>query len=177
LSKPNVSVRRFLDCVPIPSRNLDNNVTSSVRDTLAPEAGLQGQARGLLQLVEFFVGGFVARFEAFADDDMAGGAGTDAPAGMLEGNVDAVADVQNRSGLAAAPVRDGFGTNNDPMFFAFNPQQKRVGRLRLFDLRRLHVGVGTSQTFISDPKGLQYESTRWGRGRATASVFRDFFHE
>ncbi len=74
----------FFDQILIPGRNLDNHIGRSIGDTLTGETGLERDTRGLFQLIILLVCGLVAGLQALFHDDMAGGAGTDAPAGVFD---------------------------------------------------------------------------------------------
>jgi len=96
----------FLDRVAIPTGHFDNDILGAVGDALASQTRLQGQAGRLLQLVQFFVGGFVAGRQTFPNYDVTSGAGADSAAGVFERNIPAIANVKDRAGLPAAAVGD-----------------------------------------------------------------------
>ncbi len=117
------SVRSFLDRIAIPTRHLDDNVARAVGHALATQTRLQGQSRRFFELVQLFVGCFVAGFQTFADDDMAGGASAHTAASVFERDVESIADVEDRSGLSAAAVGDRFRAHDNTVFLAFDPKQ------------------------------------------------------
>src|SRR5579863_9990821 len=94
----------FFGVVFVPFGNFDDDVGGTVGDGLAAEARFWGDAGGHVEFVEFGVSGFVAGFEALFDDDVAGGAGADAAAGMVEAGFDAFGDVENAAGKAVVAV-------------------------------------------------------------------------
>src|SRR5260370_20613644 len=67
------SVVEFFGVVFVPAGNFDDDVGGAVGDGLATEARLWRDAGGFVEFVEFGVGGFVAGFEAFTHNDVAGG--------------------------------------------------------------------------------------------------------
>src|SRR5712691_13260847 len=88
------SVIQFLGVVFVPVGDFDDDVGGAVGNGLAAEARLRGDAGGLVELVEFGVSGFVAGFEAFSHDDVAGGASADAAASVVEAGFEAFGNVE-----------------------------------------------------------------------------------
>src|SRR5260370_983372 len=84
------SVVEFLGVIFVPVGNFDDDVGGAVGDGLATQAGLRRDAGGFVEFVEFGVGGLVAGFGAFPDDDVAGGAGAEAAAGLGSSGVEAL---------------------------------------------------------------------------------------
>ncbi len=64
-------------------------------------------------LVELGVGGFVAGFEAFAHDDVAGGARADAAAGVIEAGLEAFGEIQNAARETVVAVGNLFRVDLD----------------------------------------------------------------
>src|SRR6267143_834065 len=99
LSQPNVggmcgsSVIQFLGVIFVPIGNFHDDVCSAVGDGLAAEARLRRDAGGFVEFVKFGVGGFVAGLEAFAHDDVARRAGTNAAAGVIEASFESFGDI------------------------------------------------------------------------------------
>src|SRR6266851_2134140 len=107
------SVIQFLGVVFVPVGDFDDDVGGAVGDGLAAEARLGGDAGGFVELVEFGVGGFVAGFEALVNDDVAGGAGADAAAGVVKAGFDAFGDVEDAAREAVVAVRNFFRVDLD----------------------------------------------------------------
>src|SRR5256886_16334550 len=87
----------FLGVIFVPVGNFDDDVGSAVGNRLAAEARLRRDAGSFIELVELGVGGFVAGLETFSHDDMAGGAGANASASVVEAGFDALGDVENNA--------------------------------------------------------------------------------
>src|SRR5712664_1291306 len=98
----------FLGVVFVPVGDFDDDVGGAVGDGLAAEARLGGDARGFVELVEFGVGGFVAGFEALVNDDVAGGAGADAAAGVVKAGFEAFGNVEDTAREAVVAVGNFF---------------------------------------------------------------------
>src|SRR6266446_7796150 len=98
------SVIQFLGVVFVPVGDFDDDVGGAVGDGLAAEARLGGDAGGFVELVEFGVGGFVAGFEALVNDDVAGGAGADAAAGVVKAGFEAFGNVEDAAREAVVAV-------------------------------------------------------------------------
>src|SRR2546429_159249 len=77
-------VIQFFSVVLIPLRNFHNDIRRAVRNRLAAEARLRRDTRRFVEFVELRVRRFVAGFEAFTNDDVAGGAGADASARVIQ---------------------------------------------------------------------------------------------
>src|SRR5579859_7493064 len=75
---------QFFRVVLIPLGDFDNDIRGAVWHRLATEARLRRNAWRFVEFVELRVGRFVAGFEAFANDDVAGRAGADAATGVVE---------------------------------------------------------------------------------------------
>ena len=98
----------FLGVVFVPLGDFYDDVGGAVGDGLAAQAGLGSDAGGFVELVEFGVGGFVAGFEALLDHDVAGGAGADAAAGVVESHFKAFGNVEDAAGDAVVSVGNFF---------------------------------------------------------------------
>jgi hypothetical protein len=94
----------FFGVVFVPLGDFDNDVGGAVGDGLAAEPGFLGDARGHVEFVELGVGGFVAGLEALLNDDVAGGAGADASASVVEAGFDAFGDVEDAAGKTVVAV-------------------------------------------------------------------------
>jgi len=82
------SVRDFFDGVAVPGGDTDGDRGVALNHALATEAAVSLQAGGLFDAVFFGFGGFAELVRALFDVDVAGAAGADAAAGVLD--VDAV---------------------------------------------------------------------------------------
>src|SRR2546425_12933836 len=94
----------FLGVIFVPIGNFHDDVGGSVGDGLAAEARLRGDAGGFVEFIELGVGGLVAGLEAFAHDDVAGGAGADAAAGVVEAGFESLGDIQDAAGQTVVAV-------------------------------------------------------------------------
>src|ERR1700726_3215695 len=94
------SVLCFLRVILIPLGNFYNDIFCAVGNALAAQARFWSDAGGFVELIEFGIGGFVAGFETLVNDYVAGGAGANAAAGMVEAHVIALGDVENTAGNA-----------------------------------------------------------------------------
>ncbi len=83
-------VRDFLDCVAVPGGDADNDGAIAFDLALAGEAGVALEPGGFLDAVFLFVCWFGEVFGTLLDVEMAGRAGADAAAGVLD--VDTVFD-------------------------------------------------------------------------------------
>ena len=100
------SVIGFFGVVFVPLGDFYDDVGGAVGNGLAAEARFLRDARGHVEFVEFGVGGFVAGLEALLDDDVAGGAGADAAAGVVQASFDAFGDVENAAGKCRCGRRE-----------------------------------------------------------------------
>src|SRR5260221_3331176 len=105
---------RFLDGIAIPGGDLDDQVHAAVRDALAAQARLDGEARRFLELVFLVLRGFVAGCHALTNLRMTGGTGADAPARMFDFDVVTERDIQNAAGKAGSAVRNPLRIHVDP---------------------------------------------------------------
>ena len=103
----------FLGVIFIPVGNFDDDVFCAVGNALAAEARFGRDAWRFVELIEFGIRGFVAGFEAFVNDDVAGGAGADAAAGVVETFVKALRDIEDAAGEAVVTVGDLLGVDFD----------------------------------------------------------------
>src|SRR5467141_1493145 len=107
------SVIEFLGVVFVPLGNFDDDVGGAVGHGLAAEAGFRRDAGRFVQLVELGVGSFVARFEAFPHDDVAGRASADAATSVVEAGLDAFGNVEDAAREAIVSVRNFLRVNLD----------------------------------------------------------------
>jgi hypothetical protein len=82
---------------------------------LAPEPGVDLQPPGLIELIVFVVGCFVAAFHSSADVHVARRAGANAAAGMIQIDVSAFGDIENaeRQAVMAGPTAGRIDLNDD----------------------------------------------------------------
>jgi hypothetical protein len=94
----------LLDVVLVPGRNLGDVGAGFFDDTLAAEAGVELKAWGELEAIEFEVFGFGDAFSALLQKDVAGGAGGDTTASVVEEDAVVFCDIEEGHGLAVAVV-------------------------------------------------------------------------
>src|SRR5260370_12371456 len=109
------SVVEFFGVVFVPAGDFYDDVGGAVGDGLATEARLWRDAGGFVEFVEFGVGGFVAGFEAFTHNDVAGGAGADAAAGVVEAGFEAFGNVEDAAREAVVAVGNFFRVDFDSL--------------------------------------------------------------
>ena len=85
-------------------RNLDGDIAED--DGLAAEAGIVSDAFGHADEIEFVLVGCAQVCCAVFNDDVAGGATAVAAAIVIEGEIEVHREIENRTGLAVAAVRD-----------------------------------------------------------------------
>src|SRR5437879_1214005 len=98
------SVIEFLGVVLVPIRDFHNDVGGAIGNGLAAEARLWRDAGSFVELVQFGVGSFVARLQALMNNDVAGRAGADAAAGVVQAGFDAFGNVEDASRKAVVAV-------------------------------------------------------------------------
>src|ERR1700686_1688239 len=103
----------FFGVVFVPLGDFYHDVGGAVGDGLATQARLGGDAGGFVELVEFGVGGFVAGFQALLDHDVAGGAGADPTAGVVQAHFEAFGNVEDAARDAVVSVRNFFRVDFD----------------------------------------------------------------
>src|SRR5215469_9335553 len=118
------SVIRFFRVILVPLGNFHDDIRRSVRDRLAAQPRLRRDAGRFVQLIEFRVRGFVARFQALMNDYVAGRAGAHTPAGMVEPHFEAFGNVQNATWQAIVTVRDFLRVHLDG--FAAGKKRHRI---------------------------------------------------
>src|SRR5260221_3304002 len=99
-------VVQLLRVVLVPLGDFDHDVSCTVGNSLATEARLRRNSRSFIELIQFRVGGFIAGLEALLHHDVAGRAGADSAAGMIEAGLQRFGKIQNTSGRAVVGVRN-----------------------------------------------------------------------
>jgi hypothetical protein len=107
----------FLDVVLVPGGDLGDIGAGLFDDTLAAEAGVELEAGGEFEAVELEVFGFRDAGGAFLQEDVAGGAGGYAAAGVVEEDAVVFGDVEEAHRLAVAIV--GQGVERELDYFVF----------------------------------------------------------
>ena len=97
----------FLDVVFVPGGDLGEVGAGLFDDALAAESGVELEAGGELEAIELEVFGFGDAGGAFLQKDVAGGAGGDATAGVVEEDAVVFGDVEEGHGLAVTVVGEG----------------------------------------------------------------------
>ena len=121
----------FLDVVLVPGGDLGDVGSGLLDDALAAEAGVELEARGEFEAVEFEVFGFGDSFGALLQEDVAGGAGGDSTAGVVEEDAVVFGDVEEGHGLAVTFVGEGVEGKLDGLVFGLKGDADHVlgGRL------------------------------------------------
>ena len=112
-------MRHLFDGIAVPQRNLNEDISASVGNALAAQAGFDVETRRGLQLIEFVVCRLVARLKPLTHNHMARRTGDDPAAGVFERNIEALANIQDRTRQSAALVGDVVGVNRECMRFPF----------------------------------------------------------
>src|SRR4029077_13643178 len=102
-----------LGVVFVPVGDFNDDVGGAIGHGLAAEARFRRDAGGLVEFVEFGVGGFVAGFEPLLHDDVASGAGANAAAGVVQAGFEAFGDVENAARQAVVAVGNFFRVHLD----------------------------------------------------------------
>jgi len=97
----------FLDVVLVPGGDFGYVGAGFFDDALAAEAAVELQAGGEVEAVELEVFGFGDAFGTLLEEDVAGGAGGDAAAGVVEEDVVVFGDVEEGHREAVAFVGEG----------------------------------------------------------------------
>ncbi len=103
----------FLDVVTVPLGNLDGVGTGLFNDGLAAEAAVELDIGGSLHAVELEVFGLGDAPCTLFDVDVAGGAGADATAGVVEEDAVVFGDIKEAHGRAVALVGEGVESELD----------------------------------------------------------------
>ena len=96
----------FLDVVLVPGWNFGDVGAGLFDDALTAEAAVELQAGSHVEAVEFQIFGFRDAFGTLLQEDVAGGAGRDAAAGVVEEDAVVFCNVEETHGLAVAVVRE-----------------------------------------------------------------------
>src|SRR5258708_13293952 len=88
-------VVQFLGVIFIPMRNFDDDVGGAVGHGLAAQARLRSDSRRFIEFIEFGVSGFVARLQPFFDHHVAGGAGANAAASVIESGFESFGKIED----------------------------------------------------------------------------------
>ena len=158
----------FLDVVLVPGGDFGYVGSGFFDDALAAEAAVELQAGCEVEAVEFEVFGFGDAFGALLEEDVAGGAGGDAAAGVVEEDVVVLGDVEEGHGQAVAFVGKGVEGELYGFVLGLEGDADHVWRGRLGEIDfRERVGVFGHIWFNSIPVGKLQT-----RGFAEYAVFR-----
>ena len=116
----------FLDVVFVPGGNFGDVGAGLFDDALAAEAGVELEAWGELEAVELEVFGFRDALGTLLQKDVAGGAGGDATAGVVEEDAVVFGDVEEGHGLAVAVVGEGAEGELDGFVFRLEGDANEV---------------------------------------------------
>ena len=116
----------FLDVVLVPGGDLGEVGAGFLDDALAAEAGVELEAGGEFEAVELEVFGFGDAFGTLLQEDVAGGAGGDATAGVVEEDAVVFCDVEKGHGLAVALVGEGIEGELDGLVFGLKGDADHV---------------------------------------------------
>jgi len=109
----------FLDVVFVPGGDLGDVGSGLLDDALAAETGVELEAWGELEAIELEVLGFGDAFGTLLQKDMAGGAGGDATAGVVEEDAVVFGYVEEAHGLTVALVGESVEGELDCLVFGF----------------------------------------------------------
>ena len=101
----------FADDVPIPIRNVHDQITCAIWYALATEATVRRETRRKREFFFFCVGHFRDRLEPLSDDAVAGGACTHTTARMVDINAVSKRDIQDAAGQTGQTIRDLLGVD------------------------------------------------------------------
>jgi hypothetical protein len=127
----------FLDVVLIPGGDLGDVGARLLDDALAAEAGVELEAGGHVEAIELEVFGLGDSLGALLQKDVAGGAGGDASAGVIEEDAVVFGNVEEAHGLAVAVVGQSIEGKLNGLIFGFEGHADYVfsGRLGKIDFR------------------------------------------
>src|SRR5260221_3806988 len=131
-------VVQFLGVIFIPMRNFDDDVGGAVGNGLAAQAGLRRDSWRFIEFIEFGVSGFVARFQAFFDHHVAGGAGANAAAGVIKSGLERFGKIEDASRQSIVAIRNLRGIDFQRFAAGQKSNLELLGRrlvLHLFNVR------------------------------------------
>ena len=165
----------FLDVVLVPAGDLDDVGAGLFDDGLAAEAAVELQPRGEFHAVELFFFGLGDAGFALLDEEMAGGAGADAAAGVVEEDVEVFGDVEEAHGLAVAVVGQRVEGEFDGLVLWLEGDADHVGRGWLGEIdfgERLGFVIGHFSSSLALLEKMRAEGWAWGGGRIVCIVVR-----
>jgi len=121
----------FLDVVLVPGGNLGDIGAGLLDDALAAEAGVELEAWGHVEAIEFEVFGFGDALGTLLEEHVAGGAGGDSSAGVVHKDAVVFGDVEEAHREAVAVVGHGVIDELDGFVFGFEGDADHIfsGRL------------------------------------------------
>ena len=108
-------VRDFFDRVAVPGRDADDDRAVALDLALAAQAAVHLESRGLLNAVVFGFGGLGDLIHALFDIHMAGGAGADGAAGVLDVDAGLDGDLEEVLALGGGDIPLGFVGAGEPL--------------------------------------------------------------
>ncbi len=141
----------FLDEVLVPGGNLNFDIRRAVGYALAAETGIERNVRRLVELVEFVIRGLTTRFQPLDHLYVAGRAGADPAAGMLQVDVGASVErnIQDAAGQSGGAVGKLGGVHlKDKRRSVRLVKGDLVGLLRRRDFRFFNIRVGAAHVFL-----------------------------
>src|SRR6266404_3456358 len=99
-------VVQFLGVIFIPMRNFDDDVGGAVGHGLAAQARLRSDSRRFIEFIEFGVSGFVARLQPFFHHYVAGGAGANSAASVIEPGLESFRKIEDASRQSIVAIRN-----------------------------------------------------------------------
>jgi len=146
----------FLDVVFVPGGDFRDVGAGLFDDTLTAEAAVELQAGGEVEAVQLEVLGFGDAFGALLQKDVAGGAGGDAAAGVVQEDAVVFGDVEEGHREAVAVVGQGVEGELDGFVFGLKGDAHHIfgGRLGEIDFRERdfvvrHVSLYSSRERFS----------------------------
>ena len=133
----------FLDVVFVPGGDLGDVRAGLLDDALAAEAGVELEAGGHVEAIEFEVFGLGDAFGTLLEKHVAGGAGGYATTGVVHEDAVVFGDVEEAHGLAVAIVGHGPVGEFDGLVFGFEGDADHI-----FSGRLGEVDFGESSAFV-----------------------------
>ena len=105
----------FAHEVAVPRGNFNLEVSFTVRNALTSQSRLKGHSWGVVDLIEFLVEWLVTSLKTLFDQNMAGRAGRNSPAGVVDVDPMGHGNVQNAARKARRPIRNFCGVHGNDL--------------------------------------------------------------